>query len=152
MAIQSAVEAEVAEVGRHAVEVTRVVAKDGEGDAFGLFFCVGFCCRCIPLRFGEAENEVGNVEDEFVVAAGVFACEFFADVDSGGLPGAFEVKEGSSVGERIGDGNASAVPAVAPIVRNFGVAAVVGIETVRHGDGLPDRDLFRVPCLPWAAE
>jgi hypothetical protein len=45
-----------------------------------------------------------------------------------------------------------AVPAVASVVGNVGVAGVVGVEAVRHGDLLPDGDVFAVPSLPWAAE
>jgi len=46
----------------------------------------------------------------------------------------------------------SPVPAVAAIVGNIGIAAIVGIKAMGHLNGLPRGDLFAVPRLPRAAE
>ena len=62
------------------------------------------------------------------------------------MAGSFEVKEGPSVLEWVGDGDVGTVPTVAAIVGDVGVAAVVGVEAVRHRDGLPGGDLFAVPA------
>ena len=82
MSVEAAVEAEVAEVGGHAVLVARVVAEDRDWNAF-------VCCCFYVVR---SWKEVRDIEDELVVASGMFACEFFTDVDGCRLACAFEVQ------------------------------------------------------------
>jgi hypothetical protein len=118
VAIEAAVEAEVAEVGGDAVEVGRVVAEDGDGDA-------GF-------GFGGSEvvEGVGDVEEELVVAALVGSNQLRADPERGGLAGPLEVEEGAAGGEGIFDREVGAVPALATEVGMVGIAGVGGIEAV----------------------
>ena len=82
VSVQAAVEAEVAQVGGHAVLVARVVAEDRDWDALIL------CCFGVVSGW----KEICDIEDELVVASGMFACEFFTDVDGCGLACAFEVQ------------------------------------------------------------
>ncbi len=82
MPVEAAVEAEVAKVGGHAVLVARVVAQDRDRDSFVL------CCCCAVSGW----KEVRDIEDELVVASGMFACELLPDVDGCGLARAFEVQ------------------------------------------------------------
>ncbi len=152
--VQATVEAEVAEVGGDAVEVAGVVAQDGDGDACGLLLRPGLGswirggCGVVEKR----REKVGDVEDELVVAADVLAGECFTDVGSGRLACALEVKKGTAAFIWIGYGNVGAVPAVATVVGDVRVAAVVCVEAMRHRYGLPCGDLFAVPGLPRAAE
>ena len=152
--VQASVEREVAEVGGHALEIARVVAEDRDGDAVGLF-CFGSGVSAGVTgggRGGGRWQEIGNVEDELVVAAYVFACKLFSHIDGRGLPGAFEVKQRAAIGEGVRNGDVGSIPAVAAVAGGVGVAAVVGVEAVRHGNLLPDSDLLAVPGLPRAAE
>ena len=82
----------------------------------------------------------------------MFACEGFSDIDSGSLASALKVQQCTSVGEWVGDRNVGSIPAVAAVVGNIRVAAVVCIKAMGHRDWLPDSNLFAVPCLPWSAK
>ena len=116
--VEAAVEAEVAEVGGDAIEVGRVVAEDGNGDA-------GF-----GLGGSEAVEGVGDVEEELVVAALVGSDPLRADPERGGLAGPLEVEKGAASGEGIFDREVGAVPALSAEVGVVGIAGVGGIEAV----------------------
>jgi len=120
VAVHAAVETEVAEVGRHSVEIAGVVAEYGYRD-WGL---LGW-------------EKVGDVDYEFVVAAYVLAGKLFSDVYGGLLACAFKVQQRAAIGVGIVDGNMGAIPAVAAIVRRVRVAGVVGAKAMRQCDGLP---------------
>jgi hypothetical protein len=136
VAIEAAVEAEVAEVGGNAIEVGGVVTENRDGD--------GLVC------FGgwEILDGVGDVEDELVVAAFVGADERGTDPEGGGLACALEVEEGASLGEGVGEGEVGAVPALSAEVGVVGVAGVAGVEAVGEGGGLPLVVFFSAPDLP----
>src|SRR5580704_9792823 len=146
--VHSAVEAEVAEVRRHAVEIMGVVAEYRYGNAAGLLFVLSRG-RVTDLCGLE---EVGDIDYEFIVAAGVFACEIFADVDGCCLACAFKVQQRTAICVGVGDGDMGAVPAVATIVGCVRIAGVPGVEAMRHGDGLPFGQFFAVPYLPWPVQ
>src|SRR5206468_5085862 len=96
--------------------------------------------------------EICDIEHELVVAPGVFPCKFLPDIDSYGLSSAFEMQQGPSLCEGVGNRDVRSIPAVAAVVGNIRVAAAVCIKTMRHGARLPDSNLFAVPCLPWSAQ
>jgi hypothetical protein len=136
--VEAAVEREVAEVRRHGVHAARVVAEHGQRRAaFG------------GRGLGEG---VGDVDHPLVVASLVLGDLRLAEVDGGDLAGAPEVQQRAALGIRIPGLNPGAIPALAAVVGGLGVAGIVGVETVRHGDGVEDRELLAVPDLPRAAE
>jgi len=71
--VHTSVEAEVAQVGRDAVEVARVIAEHGNRDAFN-FLRLALCLD----RWRKMLDGVGDVEDKLVIPADVPADEPFS--------------------------------------------------------------------------
>src|ERR1700728_3818477 len=92
MAIESAIEAEVAEVGGRAFEILRVVAENGECNA--ILFAFGSCCSGDWCGCGES---FCDVVDKLIVTAYMRPYEPGADVDLRGLAGAFKVQQRAAV-------------------------------------------------------
>jgi hypothetical protein len=81
MPVQASVEAEVAEIGGHSIQVARVIAEHRKRDALLLCAFPVFRGRRSGISGGRSGRQMaGNVEHELIVAADVLAYKLVSDV------------------------------------------------------------------------
>ena len=89
------------------------------------------------VRVGQPLDGIRDVEGKLVIATFVRPDEHGSHPKRGGLTGALEVKDGSSIDKGIAQGKARAVPTLAAKIGLVRVAGIVGVEAVGQNGGLP---------------
>lgn len=123
--VEATVEAEVAQVGRDAVEVRTVVAANRDGDA----------SLCLFER--KVGDGVGDVVDELVVAARMGANQRRANPESRRLARALEVEDCATLGKGVAERDPGAIPAFPAKIWLVRVAGVLVVEAMGQSSRLP---------------
>src|SRR5271155_43982 len=95
---------------------------------------------------------IGDVKDEFVISAEMFADQTRVYEQGSSLPSAFKVKQRSPALERVSNLHFGAIPARTSVIRRVGIATVISIEGVGHCGWFKRRNLAAVPDFPRTSE
>ena len=126
-AIETAIEAEVAHVGRNHLHITAVVATHGNGMS--------------------AIADFGDIDRPTIVTADVRAHQLSIDIDLRLLARALKLQKGMPAHVGICHIDGGAIPGCTLIVVHVGIDAIFGIVAMGKRDVLPQRDAFGFPFL-----